>query len=79
MKFSTLIAVFSIGLLDFTTSFTQQHAFGVKTAMKTYLSSSDEHDVVRVDLEDGRDYPIYIGTGFDDDAGMYKVFFQTNG
>jgi 3-dehydroquinate synthase len=29
-------------------------------------SSSSSYDVVRVDLENGRDYPIYIGSNFDD-------------
>jgi len=28
--------------------------------------SEDSHDVVRVDLDNGRDYPIYIGADFDD-------------
>lgn len=28
--------------------------------------SEDSHDVVRVDLDDGRDYPIYIGADFDE-------------
>ena len=27
------------------------------------------YDVVKVDLEDGRDYPIYIGAGFDQAEG----------
>lgn len=33
------------------------------------MGSSDEsnYDVVKVDLSDGRDYPIYIGTGYSDD------------
>lgn len=37
------------------------------------LGSTTEHhenyDVVKVDLDDGRDYPIYIGTGYSDDEG----------
>ncbi|CAB9529024.1 3-dehydroquinate synthase (Partial), partial [Seminavis robusta] len=28
--------------------------------------STDKYDIVKVDLDDGRDYPIYIGTGYDD-------------
>ena len=28
------------------------------------------YDIVRVDLEDGRDYPIYIGSNFDPTEGM---------
>jgi hypothetical protein len=38
------------------------------------LGSTTEHfenyDVVRVDLENARDYPIYIGTGYSDEQGM---------
>jgi 3-dehydroquinate synthase len=30
-------------------------------------SEDSNHDVVKVDLSDGRDYPIYIGTSFSDD------------
>lgn len=29
----------------------------------------DHYDIVKVDLEDGRDYPIYIGTGYSDQEG----------
>ena len=32
--------------------------------------SKDHYDVVTVDLSDGRDYPIYIGTGYSDEEGM---------
>ena len=31
--------------------------------------STDKYDIVKVDLDDGRDYPIYIGTGYDDEEG----------
>jgi hypothetical protein len=31
--------------------------------------STDKYDIVKVDLDDGRDYPIYIGTGYDDQEG----------
>lgn len=31
--------------------------------------ATDKYDIVKVDLEDGRDYPIYIGTGYDDEEG----------
>jgi len=30
-------------------------------------TSLESYDIVRVDLDNGRDYPIYIGAGFDDD------------
>jgi hypothetical protein len=37
------------------------------------LGSTTEHcenyDIVKVDLDDGRDYPIYIGTGYSDAQG----------
>jgi len=43
-------------------------AFVTKSSMKTSLAmSEDAFDVVRVDLDDGRDYPIYIGAEFDAD------------
>jgi hypothetical protein len=29
----------------------------------------ENYDIVKVDLEDGRDYPIYIGTGYSDQEG----------
>lgn len=45
-------------------------AFVTKSSMKTSLAmSEDAFDVVRVDLDDGRDYPIYIGAEFDADKG----------
>jgi hypothetical protein len=31
--------------------------------------TATHHDVVKVDLSDGRDYPIYIGAEFDDKKG----------
>ena len=48
-------------------------AFGVSPS-KTILSSTTaatDYDIVKVDLADGRDYPIYIGAGFSDDEGEY--------
>lgn len=35
------------------------------SAVETQTDSA--YDVVKVDLSDGRDYPIYIGDGFDDE------------
>jgi 3-dehydroquinate synthase len=32
--------------------------------------TTDKYDIVKVDLDNGRDYPIYIGTGYDDQEGM---------
>lgn len=31
--------------------------------------SRENYDIVKVDLSDGRDYPIYIGTGYEDREG----------
>ena len=31
--------------------------------------SKENYDIVKVDLSDGRDYPIYIGTGYQDQEG----------
>ena len=31
--------------------------------------STDKYDIVKVDLSDDRDYPIYIGTGYADEEG----------
>jgi 3-dehydroquinate synthase len=35
--------------------------------MSTSAPADIDYDVVKVDLSDGRDYPIYIGDGFDDE------------
>lgn len=32
-------------------------------------SAATDYDTVKVDLSDGRDYPIYIGAGFSDEEG----------
>lgn len=32
---------------------------------------TEKYDIVKVDLDDGRDYPIYIGSGYSDEEGMY--------
>lgn len=34
-------------------------------------STATDYDIVKVDLSDGRDYPIYIGAGFSDEEGLY--------
>ena len=31
----------------------------------------ENYDIVTVDLDDGRDYPIYIGTSYSDQEGAY--------
>lgn len=52
----------------------------VSVAAPLSSSTSEVVDVVRVDLEDGRDYPIYIGSGFNDaEAGeMIRSHIQGN-
>lgn len=30
---------------------------------------TENYDIVKVDLDDGRDYPIYIGTGYSEKEG----------
>jgi len=39
----------------------------MKRDMVASIDAKTEHDVVRVDLSDGRDYPIYIGSHFDNE------------
>jgi hypothetical protein len=34
--------------------------------------STENYDIVKVDLEDGRDYPIYIGTGYSEEEGTCR-------
>eukprot|EP00978_Attheya_sp_CCMP212_P001174 scaffold2447_cov53-Attheya_sp.AAC.2 len=43
-------------------------------------ASNNEYDVVKVDLDDGRDYPIYIGAGFGEDeaATLLKSHVKGN-
>ena len=36
--------------------------------------SKENYDIVKVDLSDGRDYPIYIGTGYEDKEGASRFF-----
>jgi len=37
----------------------------------------EHYDVVTVDLDDGRDYPIYIGTSYSDQEGVFVVYSYT--
>mmetsp|Transcript_22550 Transcript_22550/g.34083 ORF Transcript_22550/g.34083 Transcript_22550/m.34083 type:complete len:82 (+) Transcript_22550:103-348(+) len=41
----------------------------IQQPSKLYESTSGDYDVVKVDLADERDYPIYIGAGYSDDEG----------
>jgi hypothetical protein len=35
----------------------------------------DHYDIVKVDLDNGRDYPIYIGTGYSSQEGMHVCMY----
>jgi hypothetical protein len=44
---------------------------------KSTLSSAVvDYETVKVDLTDGRDYPIYIGAGFSETEGEFRYLFQ---
>lgn len=51
-------------MADITVQEEQQASIGSTTVSK------DNYDIVQVDLENGRDYPIYIGTGYSNEEGM---------
>lgn len=36
--------------------------------------AKENYDVVKVDLDDGRDYPIYIGTGYSDEECKSQIY-----
>jgi 3-dehydroquinate synthase len=36
-------------------------------------AEATEYDIVKVDLADGRDYPIYIGAGYNQEEGKKRV------
>lgn len=72
---STLLLLLS----QFTTSFSttsplinlssssQLTSSALQVAASTPTTTSTDYDIVKVDLTDGRDYPIYIGSDFTDD------------
>lgn len=48
-------------------SVTETYSLTTELGMSAVETQADSaYDTVRVDLSDGRDYPIYIGDGFDD-------------
>jgi hypothetical protein len=49
----------------FTTSATTSRSSSTHLSVST--STGQNYDIVKVDLEDGRDYPIYIGTSYTDE------------
>ena len=62
-------------------SFSQHGTISLSASlMSNDLGSStnakENYDVVKVDLDDGRDYPIYIGTGYSDEEGVFILFFE---
>ena len=66
----------------FVPSSVQGAAVGAGSSSNAFSSSSalgmaetDAYDVVKVDLDDGRDYPIYIGAEFDEAEGEQKAVF----
>ena len=52
---------------------------------RSSTSAATDYEIVKVDLTDGRDYPIYIGAGFSDEEGEFhgsvshtsRLFFTT--
>ena len=43
------------------------------------MAAAAEYDTVKVDLSDGRDYPIYIGTGYTDEQASKMLTNHING
>jgi len=76
VSFPTTFLILAAVLINFAAAFVPSSAQGAAvgvgshaasaTALSMADSSSDSYDVVKVDLADGRDYPIYIGAEFDD-------------
>jgi len=44
-------------------------SFSMQSSTAMGVVSGTDYDVVKVDLADGRDYPIYIGAGYSDEEG----------
>eukprot|EP00970_Alexandrium_tamarense_P011859 scaffold2584_cov164-Alexandrium_tamarense.AAC.7 len=55
------------------------HADRVKSSPLHVTASSTDYDIVKVDLADGRDYPIYIGSGFSDEESSSLLRSHVNG
>ena len=60
----------------------QQSHFALKSTANADLGSTtiqtENYDIVKVDLDEGRDYPIYIGTGYSEQEGVF-LMLQTFG
>jgi hypothetical protein len=69
---SLLLLVSARSTLAFSFSPTAARQLGVpKTSIMSLSSTSaaTDYEIVKVDLSEGRDYPIYIGAGFSDEEG----------
>jgi hypothetical protein len=68
---SCLISSLLLSAASFAVAFVPASArpsFAATTKLQASTTSTD-YDIVKVDLSDGRDYPIYIGAGFSDEEG----------
>lgn len=77
---STTVGVFAFSVAPTITTSMKHRLYS--TASKTEAvvdemgcttTSFDKYDVVTVDLEDNRDYPIYIGTDYTDNEGKVSM------
>ena len=50
-------------------AFLKDTALPTRRELKSSVSTDVDYDIVKVDLADGRDYPIYIGANFDEKEG----------
>lgn len=55
------------------------HSFRRIQTLSMSATEESTHDVVKVDLSDGRDYPIYIGTGYTDDEASEMLTSHIHG
>jgi len=66
--------------LSYTIAFAPMASFVPRTSANRHgsleASTETDYDVVKVDLADGRDYPIYIGAGFSDEEGENHISIQ---
>lgn len=67
--FCTVAALLLSSIHSFTPSSARMPAPRTSTTQLASTTETTEYDVVKVDLADGRDYPIYIGAGFSEEEG----------
>jgi len=53
------------------------NVFSFSVSSGSTVVSKEHYDIVKVDLDGGRDYPIYIGAGYSDDEGMSRKQCRT--